>query len=341
MTKRTRTGPAPYDPDGFDAPSAHVALLDDIERTKGLLRAIREVVRPGDVVLDIGSGTGILSVAAAKAGAARVYAIEEGDIAEAASALIAANDTAQVVSMIRGRSTRIELPQRADVLVSEILGADPLDESILEVFRDARQRLLKPEARLIPRALSVYGLPVELPAYFLARNTFSEDNVKRWREAYGFDFAPLGTYGEQITRLPGISPQKASQWHTVARPSLLTEIALDREFEVAATAPASFVAERAAARLGLLVYFDVEMSPSVTLTTSPERTRDTNHWGCCVWCFPGKPSIAAGERVDFEYVHDGARVEVRLSCANSRRTPTSAIACRTSSPRARFLPRLR
>lgn len=308
-------GPLLYDPDSFDAPSAHVAMLDDVTRTQGLLRAIRETVRPGDVVVDIGSGTGILAVAAAKAGACRVYAIEQGKIANAAEAMVAANNVGDIVRVIRGHSSRVELPERADVLVSEILGADPLDESLLEVFRDARTRLLKPEARLIPCAVLVYGLPVKLPPRFVARNTFSARNLERWRNLYNINFDGLGPYGAGIHRLSGIPPQEAKTWQTVADPCLLTRIRLDRDFEVAACSSTSFTANSAATNLGILVYFDVQWSASVSLSTNPNKVSEYNHWSCRVWCFPDKPSVQAGERIDLEYVHDRDIVEVRLAPA--------------------------
>lgn len=312
MPNPAEPGPIRYDPDGFDAPSAQIAMLNDVTRTRALLRAIRDTVRPGDVVLDIGSGTGILAVAAAKAGARRVYAIEQGHIGRAAREMIEANGVGDIVTLIRGRSTQIELPERADVLVSEILGADPLDERVLEVFLDARARLLKPDAAIVPRGVTVWGLPVEVPADFAERTAFLAKDITRWRHLYGIDFTGLAGYAGTLQRHAGVMPQEAATWPMLAEPVHLTSLSFDGEITLAGYSTASFVAEQAAVRLGMVVFFDVELSPGVVITTDPARVPDHNHWGCRVWRFPEKPSVEAGERVTVAYVHDHDEVEVRL-----------------------------
>ena len=70
---------------GFaDLMGFHRHLLDDHTRTSALIDAINAVVKPGDTVIDLGTGTGILAMAAARAGAARVYAIDHASIVDSA-----------------------------------------------------------------------------------------------------------------------------------------------------------------------------------------------------------------------------------------------------------------
>ena len=99
-----------------DTIQLHVNMLNDRTRTSGYLASIGKAVRRGDVVLDIGTGTGIYAIAAARAGARHVYAVEAGRIAKAARTLFEANGVADRITLIRGLSTRITLPERADVL---------------------------------------------------------------------------------------------------------------------------------------------------------------------------------------------------------------------------------
>jgi Ribosomal protein L11 methyltransferase (PrmA) len=126
-------------------PSAQIRMLEDRVRTLRFIRAIRRTVRSGDVVVDLGTGSGVLAVAAAQAGAKHVYAIEVRPIADVAARLFQASGLSDRITLIRGTSTEIELPERADVLVSEMIGNEPLGERILETtcdadLRDARGR---------------------------------------------------------------------------------------------------------------------------------------------------------------------------------------------------------
>ena len=131
---------------GWADPVEHARMLHDDRRTGDYLAALAAAVRPDDVVLDIGTGSGVLAVAAARAGARRVYAVEASDIAEVAERVFAANGVQDRVTLLSGWSRQIELPEQADLLVAEVIGNEPLEEEILETTLDARRRLLKPEA---------------------------------------------------------------------------------------------------------------------------------------------------------------------------------------------------
>ena len=101
LRDKARTKPMP-DALGFGAVPIHVIMLNNRERTEKFLNAIREVVRPGDVVIDIGTGSGILAIAAARAGAAHVYAIEVSAMANVARQIIKSSDVADRITLIRG-----------------------------------------------------------------------------------------------------------------------------------------------------------------------------------------------------------------------------------------------
>jgi len=132
---------------GWADPIEHARMLHDDRRTRDFIAALTAAVRPGDVVLDIGTGSGVLAVALARTGAKRVYAVEASDIAAVAARVFEANGVADRATLVPGWSRQIELPERADLLVAEIIGNEPLEEEILETTLDARGRLLKPGAR--------------------------------------------------------------------------------------------------------------------------------------------------------------------------------------------------
>jgi protein arginine N-methyltransferase 1 len=283
---------------GSGTPSGHVAMLNDRARTSSFLAGISEVVTAGDVVVDIGTGTGVLAIAAARAGAKHVYAVEAGHIGRSAEAIFEANGLADRITLLQGWSTRITLPERADVLVSEIIGNHPLGEDVMQVTMDARKRLLKPEAHLIPGEIKVFGLPVTIPADEQTKRMVTEETLRNWRSWYGIDFGPL--IQVQSNPFPEfyIKPQQASGWEMLSEPILLANIDL-RSFKY----PVSFdtaltVVANAAGQLdGLLMYFELELGPSTRLSTHPGQADRDNWWRSPVWVLDSPLPLQEGDRL--------------------------------------------
>ncbi|HEX9126493.1 MAG TPA: 50S ribosomal protein L11 methyltransferase, partial [Methylomirabilota bacterium] len=119
----------------------HRQYLADPHRLAAFERAIAATVNPGDVVIDLGAGTGILGLFACRAGAARVYAIDDGGIIELARSLCRANGFADRVVFVKGLSTRVTLPEKANVVVADQIGRFGFESGVWEYFTDARARL--------------------------------------------------------------------------------------------------------------------------------------------------------------------------------------------------------
>src|SRR5262252_952841 len=100
----------------------HRLYLCDRARLRVFERAIAAAVRPGDVVIDLGAGTGVLGLLACRAGAARVYAIENGGMIEVARALAQANGLVDRIVFLRTHSSEVRLPEPADVVVGDLIG---------------------------------------------------------------------------------------------------------------------------------------------------------------------------------------------------------------------------
>ncbi len=220
----------------------HAMLLDDARRTRAFGRALAEVVRPGDVVADLGCGTGILSLLALQAGASRVYAVEEGRAAWVARAVARENGVADRMRVIRGRSQRIRLPERVDVVVTETLGHLVLDEGILEIAADARRRFLRRGGRFVPSRVRVMGAPAAAPG------------GRSW--SYG---VALGAVRALALHTPTVLPRP----RLLGPPRVLAEVELGRD-EVPVEASGRWRVREAA---GLAVWFDADLSPSVRLAS--------------------------------------------------------------------------
>jgi protein arginine N-methyltransferase 1 len=131
--------------------AGHGAMIADDVRVEAYARAIERTVRPGDAVLEIGAGTGLFSMLACKAGARRVYAVEADDIIEIARANAQANGLADRIEFIQGISTEVELPERVDMIVSDLRGILPYFEGHIPSIADARKRFLARGGTLVPR----------------------------------------------------------------------------------------------------------------------------------------------------------------------------------------------
>ncbi len=138
-----------------EVPAWHFRIVRDQVRNQVYEAALRRVVGPESRVLDIGSGTGLLAMMAARAGAGAVVTCEMNPaVADAAAEIVALNGYGDRVRVVAKRSSDLDveadLGGRADVLVSEIVSNDMLAEAALPVMEDAVARLLKPGGRVIP-----------------------------------------------------------------------------------------------------------------------------------------------------------------------------------------------
>src|SRR5438309_7828089 len=109
----------------LDEPRQYLA---DGNRVSAFRHAIEEVVTPGDVVLDLGSGTGILGFMACLAGAKRVYAVDEGPIVGLAREVAKANGFQDRITQIQGLSTRVALPETVDIALADQKGRSGLGQ---------------------------------------------------------------------------------------------------------------------------------------------------------------------------------------------------------------------
>jgi len=143
--------------------TVHESLLRDTRRNRPFYRALKQHVRKGCSVLDIGAGTGVWAIAAARMGAGRVVAVErEPLLLGLIRALARENGVADRVEVIGGDSRQVSLGKEFDVILSETIGHLIFDEEVIPILIDARERFLKPGGVLIPGAVALRAAAAHL-----------------------------------------------------------------------------------------------------------------------------------------------------------------------------------
>ena len=243
----------------------HRGYLADRVRLAAFERAIAVTVKPGNVVIDLASGTGILGLLATRAGAARVYAVEETALGGLAREIAAANNVADRIRVVRGWSTWVTLPELADVVVSDQIGHFGIEAGAFEYFADARRRLLKPHGRTIPTTIAWRCAPVECSPL--------REAIDFWRHPRaGFDLSSV------------VPPAEGSGFPIVLeRDALLAAAVTIASAPVDALPPSGLVTGEADFQIdrpgtfdGIGGWFVAELAPGITFTNGPDVAERVN-----------------------------------------------------------------
>jgi protein arginine N-methyltransferase 1 len=235
-------------------------MIADRIRTDAYARALREAINPDSVVLDIGTGIGIFAMLACQFGARRVYAIEPDDAIQVAREIAAANGFADRIEFIQDVSTRVTLPERVDVIVSDLRGVLPFLRHNITSIADARNRFLAPGGLLIPQQDTLWAAVAEAPDLYQRYAAIWTDN------SYGLDLSAAerivsNTWQKgrgDVNQLLTTPRQWATlNYNLIENPDISAEIIMP--------------ATRAGTAHGLSLWFDARLAEGVSYSTAPDR----------------------------------------------------------------------
>ena len=283
----------------------HFEMMADGGRNRAYHKAIKETVKEGDVVFDIGAGAGLLSLMAAKAGARKVLAIELMDvIADTAQKIVKDNGYEDTIEVIQKRSTSmiegVDFNEKADVIVSEILDGGLLGEGVIPTVRHARKNLLKPGGRIIPKAADIICQAIEV------------DDLKRTyplKTIEGFDMSAFARFSNK---------EEYRAINLLVRPhNMLSEAKAVRNFDFEALDDISAVSNSTKVPFsleitddgelqGIAFWFDLYINDTTTASSGPGG--EMIHWNQAVHFFKEPFEVRKGDTLDFNICNSENRI---------------------------------
>lgn len=285
-------------------PAWHFAMINDRPRNDAYQAAIARAAA-GKRVLDIGTGTGLLAMMAAKAGAASVVTCEAvAVIAERAREIIARNGLQDRIAVLARHSTDIEvgreLAARAELLITETFSSDLLSEGVLGTVEHAHRHLLTPGAIVIPRIASAKA--------YIAGGAEIEGMLFA-ESSHGFDLSPFNDFAPPIL---------AAGVNNVPHDVLSDEFELvrfdlrAREFPMESR-PVDVTVTTSGIASGLVQWIHLDLDGHVHYENRPSTAPHAeSHWTQIIHRFPHPLKVEQGDILHLRIRHDRQQILVDL-----------------------------
>lgn len=285
-------------------PQWHYSMVNDKRRNRAFDKAIRKAVTGSSRVLDIGTGTGLLAMMAAQAGARRVTACEAvAPLAEVAEEIVAANGFDGRIDIVRKRSTDMEvgrdMARRANVLVAEIVDAGLLSEGVLESFAHAHKNLLTKGARILPKGATVFAVPIDSKQI---------DAERRVRKAAGFDVGAMNNLAPQLYLQTDLNRY---DWRALSRPVKVFEFDFAGDNVQPAHRRLPVRITEAGTCHAIAFWFRLDLDDEISISSGPNDP--PTHWQQAVYSLKAPIRFAEGARATLIARHNCSTIFLDLA----------------------------
>jgi precorrin-6B methylase 2 len=259
----------------------------DARRNAAYHAALVNAVGAESVVLDLGAGTGVHGLMAARLGAKRVYLVEPEEIISVAEEIARANGLDHVVRCVQGRIEEVQLPEPVDVIVSVLTGNFLLTEDLLPSLLHARNGMLKPGGCLIPSAATMEAAPVSAPAVHAAE-------VSSWSQSqHGVDLSAARGYAANTVFYRGRALRGLTR---LADPRTLHTLDFSRDDYESVCIDAEFDITHSGLCHGVIGWLNLRLG-GTWLSTAPDEP--SMHWSSAFLPLDPPLALERGERLSF------------------------------------------
>jgi protein arginine N-methyltransferase 1 len=240
--------------------SGYGKMIADGDRMNAYVGALQQAVKPGSVVLDIGTGTGIFALLACKFGAKKVYAIDPTEAIQVAREIATANGYGDRIEFIQDLSTNITLPELADVIISDLRGILPCFQHHIPAIKDARCRLLAPGGVQIPQSDTLWATVVSAPDLYGKFSSIWDS------QPYGFDMQAakqrvINSWGKGNVAPEQFLTEPRSwatlDYTTIENPNIKAEL--------------TWKVDRTGIAHGISIWFDATLAPGFYFSNAPGK----------------------------------------------------------------------
>lgn len=279
------------------APLWHFGIIHDDIRNQTYARALRHFIKPGMIVYEIGTGTGILAMLAAQAGARHVYTCEiRKDVAEVARNIIEHNGFTDRITVINKDALTVRLgddiPERADLYVAEIVDNTLLGEQVLPLTECARERILKPNAILLPHTVSARGCLIS-----------GRGHNKHYRmgTVMGFDLSPFNRF----TPVELNGGKGGGEFDRLSKDFELASFDLTKNAPHEARKRINITASKAGNAEAIMRWLHLDFGGGITFENRPPQK---SSWDPHIHIFPTATNVSVGDTLEFDLFHNRDRL---------------------------------